>query len=360
MSTQKHCPGCFQDKAWANVCPSCGYDETEPRPAVYLPHGTVLGGQFRIGRVLGRRGGFGITYLGWDVHLQQRVAIKEFLPRELATRNADHIDVVLHGPDERSRFDVGCEQFLREARIVASLDHPNIVRVRSFFRACGTAFLVMDYYEGISLGDYLSTIRSTLPALHAVRLLRPVLDGLQYVHGRGVVHRDVKPHNVYLASVGRPILLDFGSAQSGLAAVSPDSQSIVVSEGYAPLEQYRRHATQGPWTDVYGLAATLFRMVAGRAPPMALDRLGDDPLLREHWSSIPAPLQPVLEKALAVRPEHRFSTAREFRIALDSVRIALGNLPQASELPPPIAASRTPAPATQDRARVAVSAMPLK
>jgi len=316
MSTQKHCPGCFQDKAWLSECPHCGYDESATRPGIYLPHGALIGGQFRIGRVLGKRGGFGITYLGWDVHLQQRVAIKEYLPRELAGRRDHGLDILLHSPDDAAAFDAGREQFLREARIVASLDHPNIVRVRSFFRANGTAYLVMDYYPGISLGEYLATIRPRLPAEVAVRLLRPVLDGLHYVHERGVVHRDLKPHNVYLASVGRPIVLDFGAARHA-APGRDDSHSVVVSEGYAPLEQYQRHAAQGPWTDVYAAAGTLYRVITGRQPPIALDRIGNDLLERDHWEGLPDGLKPVIATAMALRGEDRFSSARDFRIALD-------------------------------------------
>ncbi|HEX4871983.1 MAG TPA: SUMF1/EgtB/PvdO family nonheme iron enzyme [Nevskiaceae bacterium] len=325
MSFQKHCPGCFQFKAGEAICPRCGYDESQDRSGLFLPHGVIIGGQYRVGRVLGRPGGFGITYLGWDINLQQRVAIKEYLPRDIATRSSGDQTVTVHGPDEAPIFEAGKEQFLREARIVARFDHPNIVRVRNFFSANGTVYLVMDYYEGITLGGYLATLRHTIDAHLAVPLIGPVLDGLQYVHERGVLHRDLKPHNIYLASIGRPIVLDFGAARQATGDRA-QSLSVVLTEGYAPLEQYQRRAQQGPWTDVYGAAATLYRMITGHAPPIALDRLGQDPVEAGGWAGVPEPLRPALSKALAVKPEQRFQTAAAFAEALDACRPALDAL----------------------------------
>lgn len=319
MKYQAHCPGCFARKEGVAVCPACGYDEGLPRSPVFIPHGVVLGGQYRVGRVLGRPGGFGITYLGWDIHLHQRVAIKEYLPRELAARGGNLVDVTVYTEDDRGAFDSGREQFLREARTVARLDHPNIVRVRAYFNANGTAYLVMDYYEGMSLGDYLTTLKQVLPVDTALNIVLPLLDGLAYVHAHGVIHRDVKPHNIYFANTGRPILLDFGAAR--LAAQDQvQSLSVVVTEGYAPLEQYQRRNPQGPWTDVYGLAATLYRMLLGVAPPVALDRIGQEGLDSAGWQQLPAPLQAVLERALAVHPERRYASASAFAEALRATR----------------------------------------
>ncbi|HEY0916227.1 MAG TPA: serine/threonine-protein kinase [Solimonas sp.] len=318
MDYQKHCPGCYAEKGGAAVCPACGYDESASRSPLFLPHGIVIGGQFRVGRVLGKRGGFGITYIGWDIHLQQRVAIKEYMPRDLATRTADSLDVQVHTDADQANFRYGREQFLREARIVARFDHPNIVRVRSFFNANGTAYLVMDYYEGQSLGEYLSTVRnSTAPGV-ALRLMRPILQGLQYLHEHNVIHRDVKPHNIYLAADGRPILLDFGAAMQA-AGERPHSLVVVLTEGYAPLEQYQRRSPQGPYTDVYGAAATIYRMIAGEAPPMALDRLGHDPLEQVGYSALPPALREGMAKALAVRAQDRYASATEFLAFLDSL-----------------------------------------
>ncbi|WP_428309930.1 bifunctional serine/threonine-protein kinase/formylglycine-generating enzyme family protein [Hydrocarboniphaga sp.] len=351
MAFQKHCPGCFHDKSGVAVCPVCGYDESLPRPPLFLPHGIIIGGQYRVGRVLGQPGGFGITYLGWDVHLQQRVAIKEFLPRDIATRHPGQLDVSTHTEETRGNFEFGKEQFLREARIVAKLDHPNVVRVRTFFNANGTAYLVMDYYEGLSLGEYLSRVRKIIEPSLAVPLIRPVLEALQYLHEHGVVHRDLKPHNIYLATIGKPIVLDFGAARQA-AGERQHSMSVVLTDGYAPLEQYQRRSSQGPWTDVYGAAATLYRMLTGVAPPTALDRLTDDPLERDGWAGIPEALHAALRRALALTPEARFQTAAEFIAALAEFRPLIA--------PPAAAASASvvpPSPAV-DATRVAPTAAP--
>ncbi|WP_052378450.1 bifunctional serine/threonine-protein kinase/formylglycine-generating enzyme family protein [Polycyclovorans algicola] len=315
------------------MCAICGYDESRPRSAMFLRHGTLLADRYRIGRVLGRPGGFGITYLAWDVHLQQRVAIKEYLPRELANRDTDRLTVSVHTTDERGTFEAGREQFLREARIVAGLDHPNIVRVLSYFNAHGTAYLVMDYYEGLSMGDYLATVSSVLDPVVAVGIIEPVLEGLAFVHQHGVVHRDIKPHNLYLAAIGKPILLDFGAARRS-SGEGARSISVVLTEGYAPLEQYQRRTAQGPWTDVYGLAATLFRMTTGHAPPLALDRLDSDPLDSADWGNVPAALRDVLTRALAVQPEDRYASAEAFLEALRAWRHATPAPGEVGEVPP--------------------------
>lgn len=338
---QKHCPGCFQLKGGVAVCPQCSYDEGAARSPIFLPHGTNLFGQYRVGRVLGRPGGFGVTYLGWDVNLQQRVAIKEYLPREIAQRAPNALEISVHTSDDKRGFEFGKEQFLREARIVAKLDHANVVRVRNFFNANGTAYLVMDYYEGMSLGDYLSSVRSKLEPELAVPLVKPILEGLQYVHERGLVHRDLKPHNIYLAAIGRPIVLDFGAARQA-AGDRVQSLSVVLTEGYAPLEQYQRRAVQGPWTDVYGVAATLYRMITGVAPPIALDRIGRDPIEDGGWNLIPPTLVPAMRMALAVRPSDRYQSAVEFLAALE--RYLGGNASSVSLTPPELRATAAAAP----------------
>lgn len=315
MIYQKHCPGCFANKSGLAVCPRCGYDESAERSPLYLPHGLVLGGQYRVGRVLGQPGGFGISYLAWDVHLQQRVAIKEYLPRSIAGRVPDRHEVAVHEAALQTPFNEGLEQFLAEGRVIARLDHPNVVRVRTFFRAHGTAYLVMDYYEGISLGDYLANLPDgTIDPQSAARLLGPVLDGLQFVHERGIVHRDIKPHNIYLASGGRAILLDFGSA-AALRPTAGDQPALVLSEGYAPLEQYQRDLQPTPATDVYGVAATLYRMITGRLPLGALDRVGQDPLALEPLPGNAA-FHRVLLKALALQAADRFASAHAFKDSL--------------------------------------------
>jgi serine/threonine protein kinase len=321
---QKHCPGCFENKQGLAECPHCGYDESAQRSSLLLPHGTVLANTYRIGRVLGRPGGFGVTYLAWDMHLQQRVAVKEYLPRDRVARDSNTLEVTVHMPDQAAGFNYGLDQFLAEARMIAKFDHPNIVRVRNFFRAFGTAYLVMDYYEGRSLGDYLAQLEQPVAAEAAGQMMVSVLEGLQFVHDRGVLHRDVKPHNIYMTSTGRVILLDFGAARQA-AGERIESISVVLSEGYAPLEQYQKNSPQGPWTDIYGVGATLYRMLKGAPPPVALDRLGADPL--DADLGLPTALTTVLRKALAVLPPGRYATALEFKQALmDALNLGLSTV----------------------------------
>jgi serine/threonine protein kinase len=276
------CPGCFAQPATDGPCPTCGFDRTEPRPANALPLGTLLDDQFLVGRVLGTPGGFGITYLGFDAKLATRVAIKEYLPRDIATRGKDGLGVVPHTIAEADHCRFGLTRFLEEARTLARLDHPNILRVRHFFEANGSAYMVADYLEGMTLAEYLDRQPDRrLPEDKALALLRPIFDGLRAIHAKNLLHRDIKPANIYLARTDagtvRPTLLDFGAARHALGEETR-ALSVVLTEHYAPFEQYHRKGKQGPWTDVYAAAATLYRMVTGSTPPTAPARLADDEL----------------------------------------------------------------------------------
>ena len=238
------CPGCFRHKGGeVAVCPQCGYDASASRSPLLLPALTRLNQRYLIGRTLGKPGGFGVTYLALDLTLQVKVAIKEYCPRDLVGRDTSRRTLAPHSQEDGELFQVGLQAFLDEARTLAKFDHANVVRVRDFFEANGTAYLVMDYYEGESLLEYLERHGGKLPWRAALELMLPVLDGLREVHRRGFLHRDVKPHNIYLTTQGRPILLDFGAARQAMGERSR-SLSVILTEGYAPFEQYTRRGAK--------------------------------------------------------------------------------------------------------------------
>ena len=224
---------------------------------------------YRIESILGQ-GGFGITYLAYDPNLDQQVAIKEYLPIELAVREGDHS---VHPVSENhgDNFRWGLERFISEARTLAKFDHPNIVRVLSVFEQNNTAYMPMRYEQGASLQALLPR-RGTLEEDRLMKILLPVLGGLRVVHDAGFVHRDIKPANIFIREDGSPVLLDFGSARQALG-VETKTLTSLVSPGYAPFEQYySKSDRQGPWTDIYGLGATMYRAVAGVPPMDAVDR----------------------------------------------------------------------------------------
>jgi serine/threonine protein kinase/HAMP domain-containing protein len=220
--------------------------------------------EYRIERVLGQ-GGFGITYLATDVHLNSRVAIKEYLPEEIAFRTGDR-SVSPNASQHRDRYREGLENFLVEARTLATFRHPNIVRVARFFEAHRTAYMVLEYEEGQPFKTWWPAHRHIGEA-GLLELLLPLLDGLAAVHTAGFLHRDIKPDNIQVrAADGRLVLLDFGSAGQTVAVAGQGA--VVVTPGYAPLEQYG-FGRQGAWTDLYALGATLYWAVAGKKPPDA-------------------------------------------------------------------------------------------
>ena len=227
--------------------------------------------EYRIEQVLGV-GGFGITYLAHDTHLDKAVAIKEYLPGELAARANGNVVPVSSEREEDYRW--GLERFLLEARTLAKFTHPNIVRVLRYFEANGTAYMVMDYERGEPLKNVLQHAPQPPEGL-LKKLAAPLLDGLAVVHAGGFLHRDIKPDNIIVRSGGEPVLIDFGAARNALGG-STRSLTAVLTPGYAPLEQYSGEGKQGPWTDLYAFAGVLYRAVTDHAPPDAVTRLKGD------------------------------------------------------------------------------------
>lgn len=318
MDLQHLCMGCMTLKGDVDVCPSCGFVEgTPPETPQHLAPRTIVNDRYLLGRVLGQ-GGFGITYLGWDMNLDIKLAVKEYLPRDFATRTAEQTQVSVYSGDYKEHFQYGLEKFLEEAKILAQYNNePGIVSVRDFFRENGTAYLVMYYLEGITFKQYLEQMGGKIPFESAQAIMMPVLDALKEVHRNGLLHRDISPDNIYITTQRQVKLLDFGAARHSVTEHSK-SLSVILKPGYAPEEQYRTKGKQGPWTDLYAAAATLYRAIAGQVPPDSLDRMDEDTLEppSKLGIEIPAYAEAALMKALALRAPQRFQTIQEFQSAL--------------------------------------------
>ncbi len=247
---------------------------TPPEPEVdyvSLKAGQTIG-RYEIVSVLGQ-GGFGITYRARDVQLGREVAIKEYLPSALAVRQ-DGSTVLPRTTKMADDFGWGRDRFVTEGRTLASLHRvPAIVQVFDFLEANGTAYIVMELLSGATLEDRINTGGRLKPE-EVDRILWPLLDGLEQVHAAGFLHRDIKPANILLDAAGNPTLIDFGASRAAMVGRTA-AMTAIFTPGYAAAEQMTS-AKQGPWTDIYGLSATIYHAIAGKAPPNALDRMLDD------------------------------------------------------------------------------------
>ncbi|HTP60540.1 MAG TPA: protein kinase [Burkholderiales bacterium] len=246
---------------------------TAPHFRNALPMQSMLH-EYRIEQVLGA-GGFGITYRARDTNLDKDVAIKEYLPGDLAMRAPDG-KVVAQATQHQDGYQWGLDRFLLETRTLAKFSHPHIVRVLRYFEANATAYMVMDYEKGDPLKVILQ--HSPQPPEAILKgLVAPLLEGLAAVHAAGFLHRDIKPDNIFVRADGRPVLIDFGAARQAIGGATKSLTSIL-TPGYAPLEQYSGEGKQGPWTDLYAMAGVLYRAVTDKNPPDAVSRIRGDSL----------------------------------------------------------------------------------
>src|SRR6185312_7804860 len=275
-----------------------------------LPVGTLLG-DYRLDSVIGH-GGFGITYRAFDSQLAKVVAIKEYLPVEFAVRQGDK--VVSRSARSADDFAWGRERFLDEARALARFRHPHIVPVLRFLTANGTAYTVMEFEDGRSLGELLGHSGRRLPPDEVRRLAEGVLLGLGAVHAQGFLHRDIKPSNIIVRRDGVPILIDFGAARQAMGDRSRTLTSVLTPQ-YAPIEQYTAEGKQGPWSDIYSAAAVLHHAFTGAPPPEAAGRIGKDtykPLADSEARSYDKAFLAAIDSALAFAPEQRPQSVAEW------------------------------------------------
>ena len=278
MDYNRLCLGCFKEKKSGTVvCPYCGfeekvYNETAVKK-MYLPAGTILQGRYLIGKVLGA-GGFGITYLAFQMNLNRVVAIKEFFPSNIVMRSgqtastAQDLNLKVIGEDSVELFDKTLSSFETEGQNLASINLPGVVGIYDCFRENSTAYLVMEYISGLNLKEYQKSKGGRLEEKELLILLEPVIRSMVKIHERGIIHRDISPDNLILNTEGKLVLVDFGAARSmtGLRDNKGKSITVVLKQGYAPLEQYNSRGNQGPWTDVYALCATIYRLLTGKTP----------------------------------------------------------------------------------------------
>ena len=314
MNISGICLSCFQHTGGLNPCPHCGADAAHIQTSLqHITPGTILNQNYLIGKALGQ-GGFGITYIGWDLNAWRIVAIKEYYPTGLVTRERGLV-VTPIDEDAKVKLKKGVNQFFKEALILGSFNsHPNIVNVLHFFRQNNTAYIVMEYINGKSLKDYLQARGGSISFTEAMQILCPIMLALDDLHHTGLLHRDIAPDNIYLTVDGHAKLLDFGAARFSIGEETQNAASVI-KPGYAPLEQYSGSGTeQGSWTDVYAMGATFYRALTGKVPTAAPDRAMGRPLQSplELGISIPEPVDKAIMHAMNMKPEDRYVSMRLF------------------------------------------------
>lgn len=327
----RYCLYCCTEKERHGQCNKCKGRQPDSHP-LYLRPGTILENKYLIGRVLGH-GGFGITYLGLDLYLNMRVAIKEHLPSNLALRGTDTLSVIPQSDKAGDDFYYGMEKFVEEGRALARFaDNPNIVTVHNFFHANGTAYLVMGYLEGMSMAAYMKSKGGSLPEDETLQIATMALDGLRAIHSFGLLHRDIKPGNIFITNQGRAILIDFGSARNSMGRNSRDISKIV-SEGYSPFELYSLNAREHSSADIYSVGATMYHAISGQMPltsPQQKDGASLAPLMYLTNVFVSPKTSSLVETAMSIDPGRRFQNAS----AMINAMMAYDSRYQTTSVPP--------------------------
>ena len=371
-------PTGFQKTEWSagNAAPAAASEKTQiVAPPVddggHLPVGTMLA-EFRLTELIGE-GGFGVVYKAFDTSLEREVALKEYMPSSLAQRIGSGTQVQVKSERYRETFEAGRKSFIGEAKLLASFDHPSLVKVYRFWEANGTAYLVMPLLKGTTLKDVLREMRRNNQPIDEAWLrsvLGPLTEALLVIHAEQVYHRDIAPDNVmYLPEKNRWLLLDFGAARR---VISEQTQAltVILKPGYAPVEQYAEipGMKQGPWTDVYALAAVVYFSIIGRTPPPSVGRLLNDtyqPLSQSAAGRYSEHFLAAIDRALAVRPDERTQSIGELRNDLALGDLVVDNystnpLPPGTEMPARRPADRTQVlPGMQGAARLPSAAAPM-
>lgn len=322
-----YCFGCFAELNEGQlICPHCGFslDRYVMQKWILRP-GKVLNNKYIVGKRLGE-GGFGITYLAYDIYLHSKIAIKEYYPSYMVSRDVTSTSgdtVLTTGSEFNSDFEDGLRKYANEASVLSQFFNlPGIVSVKDFFYENQTAYIVMEYIDGVSLKDYLKNRGGKIPADEAIKLIRPVISSMAVVHDHKLLHRDISPDNIMLQRDGTVKLIDFGTARYFDIDATQKSMTVMLKHGYAPIEQYSRNGRQGAFTDVYAICAVLYRMITGDAPVESPDRTSHDYLIpiRTVAKKTPKYIAETIQKGLAVKPEDRYQNLYELEKDLFSTK----------------------------------------
>lgn len=311
------CYHCMQEYTGTR-CPHCGFEAGayEPIPTA-LPPATLLHEQYIVGTVLGK-GGFGITYVGYDNLQRHKVAIKEFYPTAVAYRNSEETTEITVPAEQKQIYATGVTRFYEEAVTLSCLQEiPAIVDIYDFFYENNTAYIVMEFVDGTAV-DQIVLQQGGLDVDLTLTIYYPILQALQKVHAAGILHRDISPSNIMLDGHFCPRLIDFGSSRAYSHELSTDL-TVILKKGFAPIEQYSRKGKHGPAEDVYALCASMYYTMTGKVPPAAPDRRVFDTLepIHKYRADVPAELAHILMKGLSVLPEDRYPDMTALCDAID-------------------------------------------
>lgn len=322
INNKKLCESCFSEIDAEETCPYCGYNRSEfsPDPMV-LPLGTKLNDKIVIGRVMGK-GGFGITYLGYDLRMDKTIAVKEYYPNGISYRAPGGTEVSVADAKSAEAFEKGAEKFYTEAQMVSQFNgNPNIVSVYDYFRANSTVYLIMEYLSGITLKNYVKK-HGTLTDGQALYVMDKIVAALSITHSAGVLHRDISPDNIMICGDGKVKLIDFGAARQILTE-SSSNLTVVMKPGYTPIEQYTKKGRQGAWTDIYSLGVSMYYALTKSIIDDPYARMDNDEEFAENKYNINDSLWAILKKCTMINASERYGSAIDLRKALKSVSAPL-------------------------------------
>ncbi len=317
INNKKRCESCFCE-ANGEPCPNCGFSASAYlKDPIVLPVGTKLNDKIVIGRVIGK-GGFGITYLGYDLRIEKTIAVKEYYPNGIAYRPSSGTEVLIADAKSAEAFEAGAKKFYAEAEMVAQFNgNPNIVSVYDYFRANNTVYLVMEFLEGVTLKNYIKK-HGRLTDGQALFVMDKIAAALSITHSAGVLHRDISPDNIMICKDGRIKLIDFGAARQ-IMAESSSNLTVVMKPGYTPIEQYTKKGEQGAWTDIYSLGASVYYALTDVIIDDPYARMDDDNEFAENKHGINGDLWEILKKCTMINASDRYGSAIDLRKALKSV-----------------------------------------